>query len=102
VKGEQVDLIGMLDGMKAAEDAANHVEPSWSERALEAMLETGRALGKFTIEDVREACKVESPTDQRAWGGVVQRAARLHLITRVGYAPAKSSNGSPKPVWRVA
>ena len=102
MKGEQVDLIGMLDGMKAAEDAANHVEPSWSERALEAMLETGRALGKFTIEDVRESCKVESPTDQRAWGGVVQRASRKKLIVRIGYAPAKSSHGSPKPVWRVA
>lgn len=102
MKGDQADLISLLDGMKAAEEAANIVEPSWSDKALDAMLEAGKALGNFTIEDVRAACKVESPTDERAWGGVVQRASRKKLIVRIGYAPAKSSNGSPKPVWRVA
>lgn len=99
---QQVDMVTVLDGMHAAEEAANRSEPCWSERALAALLEAGRQLGRFTIEQARETCNVESPTDGRAWGGVVNKASREGLIIRIGFAPAKSSNGSPKPVWKVA
>jgi hypothetical protein len=99
--GQQADLVDMLEGMRAAEEAANNDQPGWSERALDELLEVGRNLGRFTIEQLREASTLESPTDERAWGGVIQRASRAGLIARCGFAPAKSSNGSPKPVWRV-
>lgn len=33
---------------------------------------------------------------------VFKRAARLGIIRRVGYAPAKSSNCSIKPTWEAA
>ena len=68
------------------------VPPGWPERALEALLAAGRRLGRFTVEDARELAGLEAPTDRRAWGAVVNRAARRGLIRRVGYAPARSSN----------
>ena len=92
---------GLPVGMVAAEDRARLVDPGWPDRALEAMLEAGRRLGRFTVEDARQLAGVEAPTDQRAWGAVVNRASRRGLIRRVGFAPARSSNGSPKPVWEV-
>ena len=88
-------------GMVAAEDRARLSDPGWPERALAAMLEAGRRLGRFTVEDARQLAGVEAPTDQRAWGAVVNRASRRGLIRRVGFAPARSSNGSVKPVWEV-
>lgn len=100
---QQVDIVDMLDGMHAAEEAANRSEPCWSEMALDALLEAGRQLGDFTIEEARVICEVESPTDRRAWGGVVNRAAGRGMIIRTGdFRAARSSHGSPKPVWRVA
>lgn len=100
MKGNQADLVDMLDGMRAAEEAANRAQAGWSDRALEALVEVGHTLEHFTIEDLREKAGVESPTDERAWGGVVKRAARLGIIRKVGYAPAKSSHGSPKLLWK--
>ena len=92
---------GLPAGMVLAEERARLVSPDWPERALEAMLEAGRRLGRFTVEDARELAGVEAPTDQRAWGAVVNWASRRGLIRRVGFAPARSSNGSVKPVWEV-
>lgn len=40
------------------------------------------------------------PPDSRAYGGVIRAAAKSGLIERVGYAPAKTSNCSPKCCWR--
>jgi hypothetical protein len=45
--------------------------------------------------------RIESPNDPRNWGGVISRAAHSKKIVRVGYAPAESSNGSPKCLWRA-
>ena len=39
------------------------------------------------------------PEELRAFGGVTLRALHRKIITRVGYAPAHSSNGSPKPLY---
>ena len=90
----------LLDGMRAAEDAANRAVDGWSESALEAAKETGAKLGRFTVEELRNASVLEAPTDQRAWGGVIQRAARLGIIVRDGYSTSKASNGAPVYVWR--
>lgn len=92
--------IGVLEGMRAAEDAANRAVEGWSETALEAVKEVGARLGRFTVEELRNASVLEAPTDQRAWGGVIQRAARLGIIVRDGYSTSKTSNGAPVYVWR--
>jgi hypothetical protein len=40
------------------------------------------------------------PPDKRAWGRVMRNAAAQHIIQHDGYAPAESSNHSPKVKWR--
>lgn len=94
-------------GMERAEDKANADHIGWSEDAEAAVRayaaeHRGR---RFLAEDVRawaEARKlVAPPVNGRAWGGVIQRCARLNVIRRAGYAPAKSSNLSPKCEWEA-
>ncbi len=43
---------------------------------------------------------VGAPRDGRAWGGVIRKMASEGALLRVGFRPARSSNGSAKPVWR--
>lgn len=73
--------------------------------ALLQMFVTLRGKDTFMAEDFVEWMKRNYPAipppDPRAFGGVIQKAAREGLIERVGYAPANSSNRSPKCVWRV-
>lgn len=56
----------------------------------------------FLAEDIREYAEAhgfDRPPDGRAWGVVFQSAAREGLIRKAGYAPARSSNLSPKVLW---
>lgn len=93
-------------GMKRAADHADNDSPGWTERAYQALRSyvEGRLHSEtFTIEQAREVAGllVDEPPDGRAWGAVTQRAIRAGLIVRTGeYAPAASSNGSPKPLYR--
>jgi hypothetical protein len=47
-----------------------------------------------------EAHGLAPPKDARAYGAIIRRAARRGQIVKVGYAPAASSNLSPKCLWR--
>ena len=90
------------DGMQRAVDHADAVVHSWSDRAGELLLEYAAQRGPWMVEDLREWAYVHglpSPPDGRAWGAVVQRAARAGSIVRVGWCEAKSSNLSPKGLW---
>ena len=81
-------------GEKWLEEAATYI------RHYAGMLRTG-----FLVEDVADrwaAAKMPAPRDARAWGGAVRRAARAGWIKRAGYAPARTSNLSPKVLWVVA
>lgn len=96
-----------LDGMTRAADHADRETPTWSDRAIAyvrefAGMEDGRA---FLIEQAREYAEYHGlplPPDGRAWGAVATRAARLGIIVRDGYGSARSSNNSPKCMWRAA
>ena len=92
-------------GIAQAEDHANAVEPNWSEDALHLLEQFCRqATAPFIIEEVRAFAEdrgFASTTDERAWGGVIRRAAAKGLIRKIGYAPAKSSNLSPKCLWEA-
>jgi hypothetical protein len=93
------------DGMRRAVEHADAVEASWSARAHALLLEYAVLHGEWMVEDLRDWTLVHglpNPPDGRAWGAVVQRAARSGAIVRVGYAPAKSSNLSPKCLWVLA
>jgi hypothetical protein len=91
-------------GMERAVEHADDVEDGWSTDATAALLGYARRIGRpFLIEEVRQvATWLASPPDGRAWGAVTRRAALAGSIVRVGYAPAASSNCSPKCLWSVS
>lgn len=84
---------------------AERKNAGWVELALAELGEYARAAtGAFTIEQARAAIedKVPKPHDRRAWGQVTRMArAKGVIVQQEGYAPAASSNGSPKPLYRA-
>lgn len=91
------------DGMRRAVEHADDVTAEWSKRAIGLLIEYARwDDAGFLAEQVRLFAHdqgLPSPPDGRAWGAVFQRAAKAGHIVRLGYAPAKSSNLSPKVLW---
>lgn len=76
----------------------------WTERAAQHLREFARriAVGQpFLIEDARAAAprSLGEPSNGKAWGPAVQRARKAGYIKGAGFAPARSSNGSPKCLW---
>ena len=91
------------DGMRRSVEHADVVSHAWSTLAYLHFRRYAERNETFLTEDVRDAALaagVHEPPDPRAWGAVAMRAARAGLIERAGYAPAKSSNLSPKVLWR--
>ena len=92
-------------GMARAVDHADRERPDWSLRAAHALHEYAQKHRgeKFLAEDVRQWAEskmlVSEPPTNKAWGAVFKEGAKLGVIRRVGYAPAKSSNMSPKCLW---
>lgn len=86
--------------------AADHAGDYWRRCARGFLLEyLATHAEPFLAENVREfaeARHLADPPDGRAWGQVMRSAARDGLIVKVGYAPARSSNLSPKVQWRAA
>lgn len=77
----------------------------WTEQAeaeLRRQIRT-RNLGDRLAEELLDLVTpiVGEPRDKRAWGHVIQRLAGEGALIRVGFRPARSSNGSAKPVWRA-
>lgn len=96
-------------GDLGAERAAGRAErrvPGWIDstvEALRALVKIRSASNAFTIEQARVALEksITAPPDGRAWGHVTRRAVALGIIEPTGgYAPAASSNGSPKRLYR--
>lgn len=93
------------DGMAAAVEHADDVVFAWSQRAEALLVEFAGGVETFLAEDARAFAAergLPSPPDGRAWGAVLQRARRANLIQKVGFAPARSSNNSPKVEWAKA
>jgi hypothetical protein len=63
-----------------------------------------RRLGDRLAEELLDLVTpiIGAPRDARAWGRVIRKLAGEGLLIRVGFRPARSSNGSAKPVWRAA
>jgi hypothetical protein len=93
-------------GMLGAAERNERKNGGWTQVALAALCEHVRSLpagAEFILEDVRLAIedKVPTPTDLRAWGAVTQTAIRALKIEKTDKtAPAKSSNASPKTLYR--
>jgi hypothetical protein len=90
-------------GMQRAADHANRVEPEWSDKAYRLAVKMFEIRdASFLAEDVVRSLAgvIPDPPDKRAWGHIFQRAARNGVIEKIGYAPAATSNCSPKVLWR--
>ena len=95
-------------GLKAASKAADHAErenDGWKEKALHLFVKfAAKTPVPFLTEDARKFAEengLQPPPDGRAWGHVAKTAERLKYVRFEGYGAAKSSNGSPKVLWRV-
>jgi hypothetical protein len=96
-------------GVERAARAAERRVTEWVSKAAQA-LKTGAAIlhlkgtEEFTIERLRDLVQgsVPKPPDGRAWGSATRYAATCGYIERIPghFAPAASSNGSPKPLYR--
>ena len=94
------------DGIERVSMKADLLDEGWTDRAYGVLMlfrMKQRAL-PFIAEEVREWGEanglINAPHDSRAWGHVLRKAAREGRIVKVGYKPAKSSNLSPKVLWR--
>lgn len=101
----QAQHAGQQGALFAAEHADN-VEQTWSQKAGILFVDYARdvALGQpFLTEDARSWAECQGlppPPDKRAWGFIAKAMREANHTTFAGYAPAKSSNGSPKCQWR--
>lgn len=94
-------------GMSLAVEKADREQAGWSEEALDAVrLFVAQHRGEqFLAEAIRQWCEksqiVKAPSNERAWGAVMRRAAKEGCVRKVGYAPSHSSNLSPKTLWQA-
>lgn len=93
-------------GIDRASSHAERVSEDWNataDAALRYYLQIihGKSfLAEEFVAWARVRPNLDMPPDGRAWGAVVKRASRAGLIVGVGYAPANTSNRSPKRLWR--
>lgn len=88
----------------AVAEKADRKSAGWVQAALVELGAYARSAGcDFTMEQARTAIQgaLPKPHDLRAWGQVTREARAKSLIVQIGYAPAASSNGSPKPLYRA-
>lgn len=100
-------------GASRAVAHAERVQADWQARATQMVARFAGAKAAYNhpdhepwlAEEARAYAEREGvppPPDGRAWGAVMQACRRAGLIVPCGYAPAVSSNGSPKTMWKRA
>lgn len=87
-------------GVTRAANAAHRNAPGWEDDALAAVRRFALTHETFIAEDARATIAIPDGVDGRAFGAVMQRARREGLVRADGFAPANSSNRSPKVRWR--
>lgn len=107
--GKQLDIFeGMLlrdEGIQQAIDHADQVDEKWSETAYRFLLSfISTTTTEFMVEDIRIAAEksgVPIPPSDRAWGGIIVRAAKAGLIRRVGYRAVANPKAhcTPATLW---
>jgi hypothetical protein len=93
-------------GIARAVDRAERKHSGWVDLALEKFLAHVKTLPhdhEFIAEDIRLVIAGSLPQvpELRVWGAVTRRAIkRLYIIKTGRVAPACSSHGSDKPLYR--
>lgn len=93
------------EGAQRAADHADMREANWTDRAHGYLLEfLARHQGEFRGEHVRTFAEdrgFAKPPSNRAWGCVVQRAARRGQIRRVRFESCANpkAHSAPVSVW---
>jgi hypothetical protein len=76
----------------------------WTLKAVALFADFARkAPSSFLTEEARQYAEshgLPNPPDSRAWGHVAKRCQRDGLTVSAGFGSAKSSNGSPKVLWK--
>lgn len=99
---------GQAEARAGAQEASDHAEAKtdqeWSAKAFKFLNEYIKTVGRFMAEDLRRAStdQVPEPPSLRAWGHIVGKAARVGLITRIGYEKVKNrkAHATPAAVWQ--
>ena len=92
-------------GMERVRDAVEAECPGWMDVALDAVRRFAavQSVELFTAEAMRSVIGAELPptTRLRVWGPLVKKAIAAGYIAPTGkYAPAASSNGSVRQMYR--
>lgn len=95
-----------VTGMLLAASHANRVSENWTEEALNFFrLYAAMKPDGFLTEEARqwaEKIGLPPPPDGRAWGHIARKASLEGVVKSAGYEKARSSNNSPKVLWRAA
>jgi hypothetical protein len=91
------------EGMQRALDAAERRDIDWPDAALSFLHNYARTHAEFTMEEATaEANRLGygSPSDERAWGSIVRRAAiRGYIRNTHRTRPRIKGHGSPGIIW---
>jgi hypothetical protein len=90
---------------KASADRADREIDEWTKKAVALFAEyAAKKPLPFLTEEARQFAEsrgLSSPPDGRAWGHIAKRCQRAGITVSAGFGSAKSSNGSPKVLWRA-
>lgn len=86
------------EGMAAALAHAQEVDESWPERAFRHLIDYAETHDTFISHDVTEG--LPSPTDDRSWGPIFKRAAKVGIIKRAGFGVSHRRHLSPTILWQ--
>ncbi len=92
------------DGIDRAVEAAEREIPDWSDVALSwvklyATMNRGKKVIGYDIVQASLAHKIIQPSNAKALGGPIQRAARMGYIVKVGTAEDPNRHANPVPLW---
>lgn len=93
-------------GMRLAAESADDNKKGWSDQAFELLKEFMTMHEKFMCEEFRSYCKSRGlalPPSNRAFGGIIRRAAFGGMIYRIDFARVKNPKAhcANASVWKV-
>ena len=90
-------------GMQQAIQHAECVDDTWPDAALAFLIRYARTCPEFTVEEMTaqaDRMGYASPTDSRAWGPIVRRAALRGVIRNTHRTrPRVKGHGAPGILW---